>query len=66
MGLVREPKGIDFIVGHSMLTEKERLMISEIIAQYKRTGKVPSNFQRPKPRSYKNTRVKKKIAGKRD
>lgn len=61
MGLVREPKGVDFVIGPSTLTEKERSMISEIIACYKRTGKVPSNYQKVKPGSNKDTLVKKKI-----
>ena len=60
MGLVREPKGVDFVIGPSTLKEKERSMISEIIAQYKRTGKVPSNYPKVKPGSNKGALVKKK------
>ncbi len=41
MGLIREPKGVDLIVGPSILTEQDRKAISEIITAYKRTGKVP-------------------------
>jgi hypothetical protein len=42
MGLIREPKGIDLVVGPSILTEQERKLISQIIATYKITGKLPS------------------------
>jgi hypothetical protein len=42
MGLIKEPKGIDFVVGPSVLTEKDRQLISSAIADYKRTGKLPS------------------------
>lgn len=41
MGLSREPKGVDFIVGPSVLTDKDRKMISEVIANYKKPGKYP-------------------------
>ncbi len=46
MGLIREPKGVDLIVGPSILTDKDRKMISEIIANYKRTGKLPSKVKK--------------------
>lgn len=42
MGLIKEPKGVDLIVGPSILTEKDKQFISSVIADYKRTGKVPS------------------------
>jgi len=42
MGLIKEPKGVDLIVGPSVLTEKGRQLISAAIAEYKRTGKLPS------------------------
>ncbi len=42
MGLIREPKGVDFIVGPSILTDKDKKIISKIITDYKRTGKLPS------------------------
>jgi hypothetical protein len=42
MGLVREPNGVDLIVGPSILTEKDKKFISVLIAEYKRTGKIPS------------------------
>jgi hypothetical protein len=42
MGLIKEPKGVDLLVGPSVLTEKDKQFISAVIADYKRTGKVPS------------------------
>lgn len=42
MGLIKEPEGVDLVVVPSILTEQDRQMISKIIADYKRTGKIPS------------------------
>lgn len=42
MGLIKEPKGVDFVIEPSVLTEKDKKMISEIISAYKLTGKIPS------------------------
>jgi hypothetical protein len=42
MGLIREPKGVDLLVAPSILTKQDRQMISEVIAAYKSTGKLPS------------------------
>jgi hypothetical protein len=42
MGLIKEPKGVDLLIGPSVLTEKDKQLISEAIAEYKRTGKLPS------------------------
>jgi hypothetical protein len=39
MGHVKEPKGVDFIVDPTPLTKEERMLISDLIAHYKRTGK---------------------------
>jgi len=39
MGYIKEPDGVDFFVDSKPLTEKERKEISEIIAQYKLTGR---------------------------
>ncbi|RPE08675.1 hypothetical protein EGT74_16695 [Chitinophaga lutea] len=39
MGYIREPKGVDFVVDPKPLTEKDRGIISEIIAYYKATGR---------------------------
>jgi hypothetical protein len=41
MGFIKEPKGVDLIVGHSKLTKAGKKEISAIIAEYKKTGKVP-------------------------
>jgi len=38
MGHIKEPKGVDFIVDPTPLTEKEKKRISEIISFYKATG----------------------------
>ena len=46
MGYIKEPKGVDLVIGPSVLTDQDRKMISEIIANYKRTGKLPSKTQR--------------------
>ena len=46
MGLIREPEGVDLIIGPSILTEQDRRMISAIIANYKRTGKLPAKSGR--------------------
>ncbi len=35
MGLIREPKGVDFVVKSEPLTDKERDEISKHIAAYK-------------------------------
>jgi hypothetical protein len=45
MGYIKEPKGVDFIVGPSTLTAKDKKMISDIIAKYKRTGKKPHSVK---------------------
>jgi hypothetical protein len=42
MGLIIEPKGVDFIVGPSVLTDKDRKEISAVITAYKKTGKLPA------------------------
>lgn len=62
MGLIREPKGVDFIVEPSVLTDKDRTMISEIIANYKKNGKLPSKPKKQKPRGRRSTTQNKNIA----
>lgn len=37
MGYIKEPEGIDLIVAPSTLTVQDRQMISNIIANYKKT-----------------------------
>lgn len=39
MGLVKEPKGVDFYFDNTPLTEEQKKEMSEIIAYYKATGK---------------------------
>lgn len=41
MGMVREPKGVDLLVGPSTLTKSDKERISLVIEEYKRTGKKP-------------------------
>lgn len=38
MNLIKEPKGVDFIIQSPPLTEKERIEISEFIAAKKSTN----------------------------
>lgn len=59
MGLIKEPKGIDLVVGPSVLTEQERLLISQIIAAYKRTGKLPLKTDKGVLRKRKGTSTQK-------
>jgi len=40
MGLIREPEGVDFIVDPRPLKDWEKKQISDIIAHYKKTGKI--------------------------
>lgn len=47
MGYIKEPKGVDLIVGPSTLTEKEKKMISDIIVRYKLTGKKTRSSKLP-------------------
>ena len=42
MGIIKEPKGVDLIVAPSVLTEEDKKLISEVIDNYKKTGKKPS------------------------
>jgi hypothetical protein len=39
MGHIKEPKGIDFVVDPTPLTDLDKKKISEIIAYYKTTGR---------------------------
>ena len=41
MGYVIEPKNVDLFVGPSVLTDENRRIISDAIAQYHKTGKHP-------------------------
>lgn len=46
MGFIKEPKGIDLIVKSEPLTEQDKKLISNVIAQYKLTGKKPSKTRK--------------------
>ena len=59
MGIIKEPKGVDLVIGPSVLKAQDKKMISEVIAYYKRTGKKPS---RKKSVTSPNTRKKKVTA----
>jgi hypothetical protein len=48
MGFIKEPKGIDLIVKSEPLTEQDRKLISNVIANYKLTGKKPSKIRSTK------------------
>jgi hypothetical protein len=57
MGYIKEPKGVDFVVGPHVITDEDRKIISEAIAHYKGTGK----FKRvPKPKKKTRRPAKKK------
>jgi hypothetical protein len=60
MGLIKEPKGVDLLVGPSILTEQDRKMISEIIANYKLTGKLPTKKKQSGTRRRTGSRIQKK------
>ena len=60
MGLIKEPKGVDLLVGPSVLTEQDRKMISELIANYKLTGKLPSKMKKIGSRRRTVSRIQKK------
>ena len=40
MGYIKEPKGVDFVVEPHVVTEEDRKIMSQIIADYKATGKI--------------------------
>lgn len=62
MGYIKEPEGIDLVVEPSILTEQEKSMISEIIANYKLTGKKPNGLNTPlKPKKVLSYMRKPKI-----
>lgn len=45
MGFVKEPEGVDFIVGPSVLTEEDRTSIRNTIAAYKRDKRRKNQLQ---------------------
>ena len=40
MGYIKEPKGVDFVVEPHVVTEEDRRIMTQIIADYKATGKI--------------------------
>lgn len=48
MNLIKEPKGIDFIIQSPPLTEKERIEISEFIAEKKSKKAVVKRISKSK------------------
>ena len=60
MGLIKEPNGVDLIVGPSVLTDKDRKMISEIIANYKQSGKLPTKQKQPSVTKRNTSRIQRK------
>jgi hypothetical protein len=48
MNLIKEPKGIDFVIQSPPLTEKERIEISEFIAASKSKKLVAKRSTKPK------------------
>jgi len=48
MNLIKEPKGVDFIIQSPPLTEKERIEISEFIAARKSKKVVAKSISKPK------------------
>ena len=40
MGYIKEPKGVDFVVEPHVMTEEDRRIMTQIIADYKATGKI--------------------------
>jgi hypothetical protein len=59
MGYIKEPKGVDFVVEPHVVTEEDRRVISDAIAQYKATGK----FKKSAAPKRTRTNSKKKIKG---
>jgi hypothetical protein len=60
MGLIKEPKGVDLVVGPSVLKENDRKLISEIIANYKLTGKLPTKSKQNNTRRVNASGIQKK------
>jgi len=48
MNLIKEPKGVDFIIQSPPLTEKDRIEISEFIATLKSKKVVAKRVSKPK------------------
>lgn len=50
MGYVKEPTGIDFVVGPTQLTIEDQQLIHDVIAEYKITKKIPKSLKATHPR----------------
>lgn len=48
MGYIKEPEGIDLMLSPIPLTEDDKKLISEMIAEYKKTKKIPKSLRRKK------------------
>jgi len=48
MGYIKEPEGIDLALSPIPLTEDDKKLISEIIAEYRKTKKIPKSLRRKK------------------
>lgn len=46
MGIIKEPKGVDFYVVNKPVTEEDKKFISDIIAHHKASGKKKRNTVR--------------------
>jgi hypothetical protein len=58
MGHIKVPKGVDLIIGPSVLSEQDRKMIVDIFAIYKRTGKMPYQRKSDIKKSTRTTKEK--------
>ncbi|WP_158799497.1 hypothetical protein [Pedobacter sp. L105] len=44
MGYIKEPKGVDFIIAPSVLSDQDKELFREAIATYKKIGKTPDSI----------------------
>ena len=59
MGYIKEPKGVDFVVEPHVVTEEDRRIMAQIIADYKATGKI-TRAPRPKRKASRSAKKVKK------
>jgi hypothetical protein len=62
MGLIREPKNVDFYVDPTPLTQEDKQMIHEAIAYYNVTGKIKPQALHKKAIKPKRNKKKYKLA----
>ena len=48
MGYIKEPEGVDLIVGPMPFSAEDRQSVSDIIANYKSTGEIPVSTRKSK------------------